>query len=211
MIFKDRQYAGSLLVKKLRGYQGTNAVVLGLARGGVVVAKTVAEALKLSFDVIVVKKVTSPYSSEFAIGALAPDGVRVIHWPSAHRVGVDEDYLNRQERILSEHIRQKLIAYRKGRKPLQVKEKTVIVIDDGVATGATLEAAIAWLKKKKAKKIVAAVPLAPPETVAKLKPEVDELVVLTTPENLNAVGQFYKEFPQVEDSQVIALVAGRGT
>lgn len=168
------------------------------------VAAAVATSLGLPVDIVVVKKLTSPYSSEFALGAVAPDNVTVIHWPSAHRAGVDEDYLNDQVRLLSEQIREKMLRYHKGRKPLVVKGQTVIVVDDGAATGATLEAAIKWLKKRKARYIVAAIPVAPPETVGKIKPEVNELVVLEAPVDLSAVGQFYQSFPQVEDEEVSA-------
>lgn len=205
-MFTTRAYAGTILAKKLAHYKGLPALVIGLPRGGVVVASAVSHALALPLDALVVKKIPSPSQAELGIGALAPDDVFFIDWKLAHRVAADEDYIKSQIRQLADQIKRKLLLYRKGKKPLFVREKTVIIVDDGAATGATLEAAIKWLLKKKAKKIVVGLPVAPPEIVAKIKPEVHELVVVETPRDFSAVGQFYKEFPQVEDGEVIALL-----
>lgn len=205
-MFTTRQEAGLKLSEKLSQYKGSPAIVLGLPRGGVVVASAVSHALRVSLDVLVVKKIPSPDQSELGVGALAPDNVFYVDWKLAHRVGADEGYLKTQNKELNDKIKRKILLYRKGRKPLDVKNKTVIVVDDGAATGATLEAAIKWLRKRKAKKIVVGLPVAPPETITKMKPEVNELVVLETPEDFSAVGQFYKEFPQVEDSEVVKLL-----
>lgn len=206
MGFSDRQQAGTLLAEQLASFRGQDALVIGLARGGVVVAKEIAQTLSLPLDVLVVKKISGPFDPELALGALAPDGVSVVDWRLAHRVSADEDYIKHQTPLLGEQIKQKTLLYRKGKKPLNVREKVVILVDDGVATGATLEAAIKWLKKKKAKKIIAAVPVAPPEVVGRVKPETDNLVVLEIPDNLTAVGQFYRDFPQIEDAEVIELL-----
>jgi predicted phosphoribosyltransferase len=172
----------------------------------VVVASVVAKSLNCPFDALVVKKIPSPIEPELGIGALAPDGVSYIDWRLAHSVGADEDYINDQIRELQEVIREKLILYRRGKKPLNVKGKVVILVDDGVATGATLEAAVKWLRKKKAGKIVAAVPVAPSEILGKMRPEVHDLVVMEEAAALHAVGQFYASFPQVEDEDVVALL-----
>lgn len=206
MIRTDRQEAGKLLSEKLEHVRGTKAVVLGLARGGMVVAGVIARALNLPLDVLVIKKIPSPASAEFALGALAPDNVQVIHWKVAHRTGADEDYIKTQNAELNDQIKQKIILYRKGRKPLDVRGKTVVVVDDGAATGATIEVAVKWLKQKKAGRIIVALPVAPREIIGKIKPEVSELIVLETPENFSAVGQFYKDFPQVEDEEVVKLL-----
>jgi len=195
-----------LLAEKLTSYKGQPAIVVGLARGGVIVAKTIARALKLSVDVLIVKKIPSPFDPEFGLGAVAPDGVSFVDWRLAHRLGADEHYMNTKTLRLVEEIKQKELLYRKGMKPLIVKEKIVILVDDGIATGATFEAAIKWLRKKKAKKIVAAVPVAPLDIIAKIKPEVNNLVVIEKADNMGAVGQFYKNFAQVEDSEVVELL-----
>lgn len=206
MIFTDRNHAGTLLSEKLSSYRSTPGIVVGLARGGVVVASVVAKSLRLPLDVLIVKKIPSPSEPELGVGALAPDGVSYVDWRLAQRVGADEDYMNDQTTKLSDVIREKLVLYRRGRKPFRVKDKVVILVDDGIATGATLEAAVKWLRKKKAKKIVAAVPVAPLEILAKMRPEVHDIVVIEEAADLHAVGQFYKSFPQVDDEEVIALL-----
>lgn len=206
MIYRDRLHAGTLLSKKLLSLRAPNTVVVGLARGGVVVAHELAKAMSVPLDVLVVKKIGAPHNPELALGAMAPDGVSVIDWRMAHLVGTDEDYINSQSSLLEDEIRQKTLLYRKGKKPLVVREKTVILVDDGVATGATLEAAIKWLRKKKAYSIIVAVPVAPPEVVVKVKPETDDCIVLQEPEDLVAVGQFYEHFEQIEDADVIHLL-----
>lgn len=207
MSFTDRQQAGERLAEKLAAYRGRDAVLLGLARGGVVVASTLASRLHQSMDVCVVKKIGSPFDSELAIGAVAPDGVSYVDWRLSHRTGADEHYVNKAISDQLSAISTKTLLYRKGKKPYQLRDKTVIIVDDGVATGATLEAAIKWLRSKKAKKIVVALPVAPPDVAAKIKPEVSELVVLETPNDFQSVGQYYQKFPQVEDEEVVRLLA----
>ncbi|MBU1327097.1 phosphoribosyltransferase [Patescibacteria group bacterium] len=203
MIFTNRQHAGLLLAEKLAGYREKSAIVVGLARGGVQVAGSVSSALSLPLDVLVVKKIPSPYQAEYAIGALAPNNVSIIHWPSAHRIGVDEAYIKEVISRQQAEIRKKQALYRKGRKPFNVAGKVIILVDDGAATGATLEAAVKWLKKKKAGKIVLAIPVASVEAIRSLKPETEEMVVLETPDEMGAVGQFYRSFTQVGDSEVV--------
>lgn len=206
MSFTDRQQAGERLAEKLATYRGRDAVLLGLARGGVVVASTLASRFHQSADVCVVKKIGSPFDSELAIGAVAPDGVSYVDWRLGHRTGADEKYIRTQISELNDQIRQKILLYRKGKKPYQLRDKTVIIVDDGAATGATLETAVKWLRVKKAKKIVVALPVAAPDVAAKIKPEVSELVVLETPKDFHSVGQYYERFPQVEDGEVIRLL-----
>lgn len=207
MQFSTRHSAGLFLVEKLSRYHGKETIILGLARGGLLVASALASGLGVPLDVLVVKKIPAPGQSELAIGALAPDGVSFVDWKFSHRVGVDEYYIKSQIRQLTDQIKQKTSLYRKGRKPIDVAGKTVIIVDDGVATGATLEAAIKWTRKKHARKIVAAIPVMPADTLGKIKPKVDELIVLEAPGEFAAVGQFYKDFPQVEDPEVIQFLA----
>ncbi len=205
-MFADRTEAGEKLSERLAAYQGKNAVVIGLARGGVVVAKAVAQKLSLPYDVAVVKKVSPSFDSELAIGAVAPDSVSFIDYRFAQRLGVDERYLQEEIEKKSALIKQKMQAYRKGRPTFFVAGKIAIVVDDGAATGATIEAAIKWLRKKNVKRFVVALPVAPPDVVSKVNPEVDELIVLDTPSEFSSVGQWYKEFKQVEDEEVIQLL-----
>lgn len=206
MIFTDRVHAGSLLARKLFPYRDTASLVFGLPRGGVVVAKIVASNLGLPLDVLVVKKIGVPGNNELAIGAVAPDGVSFVDYPFAKMAGADEEYIRTQISELNDQIKQKINLYQKGGKKRSVRGKTAIVVDDGAATGATVRAAIAWLKKKKAEKIVVALPVVPREFMEKIRGDVDELVILETPEDFSAVGQFYREFPQVTDAEVIELL-----
>ncbi|OGG12457.1 hypothetical protein A2875_01885 [Candidatus Gottesmanbacteria bacterium RIFCSPHIGHO2_01_FULL_46_14] len=208
MTFNDRHSAGLLLLEKLRTFfDGKDVVLVGLARGGIVVAAAICRAMDVPLDVLVVKKIPAPGQSELAIGALAPDNVSFIDWKFAGRLGIDENYIRTQILELNVQIKQKTSLYRKGRKPIDIRDKTVIIVDDGVATGATLEAAIKWTRKKHARKIIAALPVMPTDSMKKIKPEVDELVVLETPRDFSAVGQFYRDFPQVGDGEVVELLA----
>lgn len=206
MVLKDRSQAGVLLAEKLSSYRGKGAIVLGLARGGVKVARSLADDLNLPLDVLVVKKIGAPGQEELAIGALAPDGVSYIDWRFAQRLGVDEKHIKEAINYQSSAIREKTLLYRKRRKPYRFREKTVILVDDGAATGATIEAAIRWVRKKHAKKIVVALPVAPKELLSKIAPEVDAFIVLETPDEFSAVGQFYKDFQQISDEEVVELL-----
>lgn len=206
MFFTDRYHAGLLLSEKLTHYLGNDIVVIGLARGGVVVASAVASKLKAPLDVLVVKKIGAPGNPELAIGAVAPDGVGFIDWKRAGRLGVDEKYIKRVIRDKREVIREKTLLYRKKRKSYKLQSKTVILVDDGVATGSTLEAAIKWVRTKHAGKIIVAIPVAPKDLLPKIAPEANELISLETPDAFDAVGQFYKNFEQVEDGEVVELL-----
>lgn len=195
------------LAEKLASFRGLRDVVLlGLARGGVVVASAVASRLNIKADVCVVKKIGSPFDPELGIAAVAPDGVSYVDWRLSNRSGADEHFIRTQISELNDQIRQKTLLYRKGKKPYLLRDKTIIIVDDGAATGATLEAAIKWLRVKKAKKIVVALPVAPSSVVAKIKPEVDELFVLEAPGDFQSVGQFYESFEQVKDVEVVKLL-----
>jgi len=205
--FHDREEAGTALAKVIPLKYRDNVIVIGLARGGVVVARVVSSRLKIPLDVLVVKKISSPENSEFALGALAPDNVAVVNWKTVTHLGIDEQYVKHRKSELGREIANKMRLYRRGKKPLAVNGKTVILVDDGAATGATLEAAIRWCKVKKAKSIIAAIPVAHPSVVSKITPEVSAFVTLLRPAGFIAVGQFYKEFPQLADENVIELLA----
>lgn len=209
MVFTDRHQAGVLLADKLSTYRGSRSVVVGLARGGVATARAIADALHLPLDVVVVKKIGVPDEPELAIGALAPDNISSINWRFAQNLGVEEAYIKDAISRQSSAISEKTRLYRKGRKPYRLRDKTAILVDDGAATGATIEAAIKWLRKKHAKKIVIALPVAPKELSPKIAPEADELVVFESPTEFTAVGQFYKHFNQVTDEEVVALLRNK--
>lgn len=204
-MFTDRHAAGSLLAPKLAGY-AADTIILGIARGGIAVAAAIAETNNTPLDTLVVKKIGSPYDPELGIGAVAPDDISAINWPLAHRVAADEHYINGAVQNLSAAVGEKMRLYRKGRDPLRVKGKTVVLVDDGAATGITIEAAVSWAKKRGARKIVVVLPVAVQSVVQKLTPEVDEVVTLEVPLTLESVGKWYEKFEQVSDEQVIALL-----
>lgn len=205
-MFQSRIEAGKKLSEKVIQYKGPHTLVLGIPRGGVVVAKEVARALGVSMDVVTVKKLSAPLNPELAIGALAPDNVSYVEWRFATNMGVDEVYMQEEIARKNEVLKQQEKLFRKGKGPIKVRDKIVILVDDGIATGSTMEAAIKWLRKKGAHKIICAIPVAASDTIKRIKPEVDELVVLEEPLEFRAVGEFYKEFPQVEDREVCSLL-----
>ena len=205
-MIQNRTQAGVVLAEKLQTNACKSAVVIGLARGGVPVAAAIALALQIPVDVLVVKKIGSPVNPEFGLGAVAPDGVTFINWRTAHRVGADEEYIKGVIRDTREVIREKTLLYRKKKKQYALRDKIVILADDGAATGASLEAAIKWLRAKKARKIIVALPVAPLDVVSKIKPEVDHLIALETPKEFGSVGEFYKDFEQISDEEVVELL-----
>lgn len=196
-IFKDRKAAGKLLTKHLKQYKDhRDTIVLAIPRGGVVVATAVSKALSLPLDIIVTRKIGHPNQPELAIGAVDADG-KVV-WDQADERGLVEKEVA--------EIKRREQVYRQDRKPLQIKNKTVILVDDGIATGLTTLAAINYLKRHKAKKIILAVPVASRESADKLAEKADELIILETPEYFQAVGQFYYQFEPVTDEEVIELL-----
>lgn len=206
MLFKNRKEAGELLAKALLQYKSApHTMVLGLPRGGVVVASIVADTLKLPLDVIIPRKLGAPQNPELAIGAIAGDE-RVLDQTIIEHLQVSTSYIEKETQKEQWEAERRLSLYRKDKKTQNFKNQTFIIVDDGIATGSTMRVSILYLKKKGAKKLIAAVPVGPPDTIALLKGEVDEVVCLHQPVSFYAVGQFYDDFPQTEDREVIALL-----
>jgi putative phosphoribosyl transferase len=206
--FANRAEAGRLLAAELKKYKSQSGlVVLGLPRGGVPVASAIASALHAPLDVLPVRKLGMPGQKELAIGAIAPGGIRVLHKALIKRAQVPAAAIEKiaaEERLVLEQ-RERL--YRAGRPALQLRDQTVIVVDDGIATGATMHAALKAVKQQQPKSVIAAVPLASVEAWEVLAGEADEVVCLATPEPFYAVGLWYEEFPQVADEEVRRLLA----
>lgn len=207
MIFKDRSEAGKILAEKLAYLKDRkDIVVLGIPRGGVVVAAEVSKILKSPLSVIVIRKLGIPSHPELAFGAVDADGNVVLDKEMVGRLGLSRRTISEvREREQGEAERREKL-FRKNKDELDLKGKLIILVDDGIATGATTEAAIKCIKKNDPLKLILAAPVAPPETVDKLRPSVDDLIVLQTPSDFMAVGQFYSYFPQVSDEEVINLL-----
>ena len=204
--FKDREEAGRILANRLTKYADQTPIVLGLPRGGVPVAFEVAKALKAPLDVYVVRKLGVPGHEELAMGAIASGDVRVLNKPVVEDLRISEAAIETETRKEQEELKRRELLYRGKRPPLDVSNRTVVLVDDGIATGSTIKAAIAALKKQKAGRIVVAVPVAPASTIDELKTEVDEVICVSTPEFFHAISLWYDEFPQTSDEEVRELL-----
>lgn len=205
MLFRDRKDAAEKLSDALSEYKGRDDVlVIALPRGGVVIGRIVADRLGAPLDIVVPRKLGVRMNPEYAVGAVTESGHVV--WNEEERAQMDDEYADRVVREEKEEARRRLGLYRKGLPERDFKRKTVIVVDDGIATGFTIRAAISTVRAGDPARVVAAVPVGPPDTVETLRKEVDDLVVLSAPPLFFAIGQFYGTFDQVEDSEVIALL-----
>ena len=208
MIFSNREQAARLLADNLAAYKGLNPLILAIPRGAVPMAKIVAEALGGEFDVVLVRKLGAPGNPEFAIGAIDETGWAYLG-PYAAMAGADFGYIERIKAQELATIRKRRAQYSPLHPPIDPQGRIVIVIDDGLATGSTMLAALHALRQRAPQKLVCAVPVAPPDTLEKVGEQADEVVCLTAPENFQAVGQFYADFGQIEDEEVIALLSER--
>jgi putative phosphoribosyl transferase len=205
MIFRDRVQAGRRLADALGHLAGEDVLVLGIPRGGIEVAAEVARAHGWRLDTVIPRKVGAPGNPELGLGAIAP-GVRVLDERMIRTLGVTEDYLERTIAAEEDEIRRRSEAYRGGREAERLEGKVAVVVDDGVATGGTAAAALRWARAQGASRVILAVPVAPPAAISKLSRDADEVVCLETPEPFFAVGQWYVDFPQTSDEEVVSLL-----
>ena len=204
--FRDRRDAGQQLASLLVAYQGEEPLVLGLPRGGVETAFEIARGLRAPLDVLVARKLGATGQPEFGVGAIGPAGVRIIDPASVRMAGMTEaDLAEVIERESAELVRRER-RYRAGRAPLDVRGRTVILVDDGVATGVTARAAIASLRRLGARRVILAVGVCAADTAVDLRREVDDLVYVLQPEGMGAVGLYFDEFRPVSDDRVVALL-----
>jgi putative phosphoribosyl transferase len=207
MIFANRTEAGQELALRLKKYANRDdVIVLGAPRGGVPIAFEVATALRAPLDVFVLRKLGVPGREEFAFGAIASGGVRILDRRTIEGLGITGLDIERVTRAEKQELERRERAYRGGRPPLEVSGLTVILVDDGIATGSSMLAAIRALRQMKPLRIVIAVPVAPASTCSRLRFEADELVCLEMPEPFYGVGQFYDDFWQVSDEEVKDLL-----
>lgn len=206
-MFKDRRQAGKLLARKLKKFKNKkDAVIIGITRGGVLVAQEISKALKLHLDILVIKKIGAPQNPELAIGAVGSS--KAVFWDEnlIRRLNISEEYKNHLKEIKNFERTQLENFLRKGAKPINVKNKRVILVDDGVATGATVNAAVKFFRKKKSKEVILAVPVIAKDTFLRIKKYFDAIVALQIEGKLYAIGQFYKQFPQVDNDEVKEII-----
>lgn len=206
MIFHNRKHAGQLLSKQLLKYKSEGSLVFALPRGGVPIGHEVANALGIPLNILLARKVGAPYQPELAVGAVCEDDEPIWNNTLMCQLGLQPDDLGKTLHGEYEKIKTQCNLFRASKVCPSVERKTVIVVDDGLATGATMLAAIKFLKKKKATKIIVAVPVASKKAVLKLKSKVNDFIILQEPEDLLAVGKWYKDFSQVSDEEVISIL-----
>lgn len=207
MTFQNRKQAGQLLAEKFKEHRRfKNLIVLAIPRGGVVTGKELAGVLGCPLEVIVTKKIGAPGNPELAVGAVGAVGEPVIDEELATRAGADENYLKNQISKIKIEIKRREKEFRGNKPPLNLKGKTAIVVDDGVATGATMAAAVEIIRQQEPKKIIVAVPVIAQDALGKISKLADEVIYLQAPRLFFAVGQFYRDFEQISDEEVVQLL-----
>ena len=208
-MFSDRIDAGKKLGRKLEFLKGQDPLILSIPRGGVVVADAIATMLDCKLDIIVSRKIGAPQNPELAIGAVLHDGSYFPNSEVVKMLQVPQSYIDLEKSIQMKEIERRLINYR-GSMQYNLENKIIVIVDDGIATGATILVAALWVKKQKPKKVIIAVPVGSKDSIQKLKKIADEVVVLHAPDFFNAVGEFYKDFEQVEDESVLGIMRKYG-
>lgn len=208
IVYEDRKAAGRMLARRLLPHAHAGVVVLGIPRGGVPVAKEVADALGAPLDVIVVRKLGAPDQPELGIGAVVDgDHPRAIfNQDIIQHLGIPDRYIKGEIARQLKEVKRREIAYRGGRAKIPLANKTVILVDDGIATGSSVRAALRGVRRQKPKHLILATPVAPAESIEALRSDADEIVCLETPEDFFAVGQFYRDFSQVSDDEVKTIL-----
>jgi putative phosphoribosyl transferase len=203
---QNRRDAGQKLAPLLKKYRAEQPIVLGIPRGGVIVAAEVAKALQAPLDILIVRKIGAPHNEEVAIGAVMPDGMAVLDTDMIAKLSIPDQYINRAIEEQTEEIKRRRHMYKGDKVMPSLESHTVILVDDGIATGYTIEAAVEGLRNQNPKAIILAAPVAPVEVVHRLRKITDEVVCLDTPEPFYAVGQFYQDFSQTSDKEVIEVL-----
>ena len=209
MLFQNREDAAKKLVKKLEWLKKENPIILAIPRGGVITGNIIASELGAKLDIIVSRKIGAPGNPEFAIGAVMHDGSYFPNERNIIMLNVPQNYINQEIAVQMKEIDRRLVRFR-GSKEYNFEGRTVVLVDDGIATGATMLVAALWVKKQKPKELIIALPVGPKETINMLSEVADKVVVLHSPYLFNAVGEFYQEFNQVDDYEVQGIMSKHG-
>lgn len=208
--FKDRSEAGNLLARELKGLRGKGIVVLGIPRGGIVVAAEMAALLEAELDIVLSHKLGAPGNPELAIGAISEDGEVLLNEGLLSYSGAEESYIQQEKARRLAEIKGRVEQYRRVHPKVSLKGKAVVITDDGVATGATMDAALWAARKEEPKRLISAVPVGPKETLERLTEYADEVICLRVPSYFMAVGQFYRDFEQIGDEEVLRILKEAG-
>jgi len=203
--FQSRLDAARQLARALRAYRGRNPLVLAIPRGAVGMGRVIADDLDGELDVVLVRKLRAPFNPEFAVGAIDESGWTYIAG-HAGAAGADADYLEQEKQAQLETLRRRRAQYTPARAPLDPKGRIVIVVDDGLATGASMIAALHAVRARQPQRLVCAVPVAAPESLERVRPLADEVVCLSAPAGFDSVGRYYRDFAQVGDDEVISIL-----
>lgn len=201
MLFKSREHAANSMIPFLKKYKDDDAVILAIPKGGLPIGATIAKHFSFPLDILLTKKIGHPTDPEWAVGAISLEGLVVNK-----TIKLPEDYIETEAKIIRKSLLAKYKIYMGNRKPIDLAGKTVIIVDDGVATGNTLKATIAMLRNKNPKKIIIAIPVAPPDSANELKKLVDEFICLRTPSDFLSVGQYYFDFTDVTEKNAVAML-----
>lgn len=209
MKFRNRADAGNLLAERLAQKGCGNAIVLGIPRGGVILADIVAKKLGADFDIVIPRKLGAPENEELAIGAVMEDGTSFTNHYLVNALRIPQDYIENEKTRQAAEITRRAAAYRKSG-DYRIAGKNAILVDDGIATGATVIASARWARKQNPSSLTVAVPVAPPQSVEVLEQEADSVIVMHTPRDFSSVGHFYEEFGPISDQQVMQIMRSRG-
>jgi predicted phosphoribosyltransferase len=204
--FADRRDAGRQLAVQLLPLADEQPVVVGLPRGGIPVASEIAAALRAPLEILAVRKLGAPHNPEYGIGAIVEDGTRIFDPEALVALAIDGGMLESIVARASEELCRRVVAYRGGRLPMRLRNRTVVVVDDGVATGVTDTAAIRAIRRQRPRRLILAVPVCAPDSLARLRREADETICLIAPSQLRGVGEWYRDFSQIHDQEVIAAL-----
>jgi putative phosphoribosyl transferase len=207
--FADREEAGRLLAAELSGYHGKKTVVLGIPRGGVIVAREIARELNSDLDIVLARKLRTPGHEELAMGSVAEDGKLFLNLEVVEDLGVGETFIQQEKLRQITEMKRRTELIRRVRPRIPLKGRIAIVTDDGVATGATTQAALWAVRLEQPEKLIASMPVGPEDTIIRMSKDVDEMICLRSPPLFAAVGQFYQRFYPVEDEDVLEILSER--